>query len=630
MSKPVPHFELRRVHDDGTTSEPLLIPLKEMVHALSGSRRAFLAAGVTASAVLGHLPSQVQAQGPAAKVLPRAHAAAIRDLAISPDGTYLATTGEPEVKVWSLAEKSLVATEVHPSSAYTSVAFGAEDLLYVGDGAGSIQLRMESRGWLAEASADLLGDSVNDLLAVDGGKQMVAAGADGNVAWLDGESLAETQMQRHAAGAVCLATDAARKWVASGDTAGDIQLWSVDGRKALATMTGHVAVVTHLDFRADGSSLISRSNDNTLKLWRMPSGELQNTLTGKWSSVENMRLAPNGKFLLTSTGKMLQMWRLSNGESLGVLNGHRARVTALAIGTDNTLAVSGDEDGVVIVWNLRDRKAVSFLFDPAASDRGSGASSINGIDSEGRTITFTLPCGSPIPAGAVCTCNCVPGALEIVRPQTQSVVVETEVQRQRREELEMRRIAQEEERQRKKEETEIRRYEKESQRLERIERRRYGKGYIPAAPSGGGGGMICTCDLIEICHAQQLASADSRLRDLAEQLLLAKGQGSLAYLKWSLTMSTGSLRRTIAEQIERIHHGVRPAMNRWPTRAFCRDLLGHGNDVAATMGAQALALGWACGLSERSPLREAEWRRVDDLLDAARARPWYVRYGVRC
>lgn len=29
------------------------------------------------------------------------------------------------------------------------------------------------------------------------------------------------------------------------------------------------------------------------------------------------------------------------------------------------------------------------------------------VDSSGRTVTYTLPCGSPIPAGAVCTCNCV-------------------------------------------------------------------------------------------------------------------------------------------------------------------------------------------------------------------------------
>jgi hypothetical protein len=26
-------------------------------------------------------------------------------------------------------------------------------------------------------------------------------------------------------------------------------------------------------------------------------------------------------------------------------------------------------------------------------------------------VTFTQPCGTPIPAGAVCVCNCVPGTI---------------------------------------------------------------------------------------------------------------------------------------------------------------------------------------------------------------------------
>ena len=28
-----------------------------------------------------------------------------------------------------------------------------------------------------------------------------------------------------------------------------------------------------------------------------------------------------------------------------------------------------------------------------------------------ETVTYTLPCGSPIPAGAVCVCNCVEGSV---------------------------------------------------------------------------------------------------------------------------------------------------------------------------------------------------------------------------
>ncbi len=36
-----------------------------------------------------------------------------------------------------------------------------------------------------------------------------------------------------------------------------------------------------------------------------------------------------------------------------------------------------------------------------------------------QTITCTMPCGSPIPAGATCVCDCVPGTYEL-RPQLPS------------------------------------------------------------------------------------------------------------------------------------------------------------------------------------------------------------------
>jgi hypothetical protein len=44
------------------------------------------------------------------------------------------------------------------------------------------------------------------------------------------------------------------------------------------------------------------------------------------------------------------------------------------------------------------------LIDPVASAPGADT-----ITYTQDGATYTLPCGSPIPAGAVCTCNCVPG-----------------------------------------------------------------------------------------------------------------------------------------------------------------------------------------------------------------------------
>jgi hypothetical protein len=48
-------------------------------------------------------------------------------------------------------------------------------------------------------------------------------------------------------------------------------------------------------------------------------------------------------------------------------------------------------------------------------DLAASPSSAQGIKYEtktatGQSVTHTLPCGSPIPPGAVCVCTCIPGS----------------------------------------------------------------------------------------------------------------------------------------------------------------------------------------------------------------------------
>jgi len=55
--------------------------------------------------------------------------------------------------------------------------------------------------------------------------------------------------------------------------------------------------------------------------------------------------------------------------------------------------------------------AVMVVASPEPVPAGQEGVEIQSIDpTTGQTRTFTLPCGSPIPAGAVCICNCVAGA----------------------------------------------------------------------------------------------------------------------------------------------------------------------------------------------------------------------------
>jgi hypothetical protein len=118
-----------------------------------------------------------------------------------------------------------------------------------------------------------------------------------------------------------------------------------------------------------------------------------------------------------SNDNSVKLWSLPDGKLLATLTGHKSSILKLAISPDGKMMASGDRDGVVILWDIEKRSFLNFLFDPKASQ--TDAITYNQYDKiTGQTITYTLPCGSPIPSGAVCTCNCVQGTY---RPYTPSV-----------------------------------------------------------------------------------------------------------------------------------------------------------------------------------------------------------------
>jgi hypothetical protein len=617
MSESAPHFELRRQYDDGSESEPMLFPLHELANVFVGSRRGFLAAGVGAGLALGTLPMRAKGAVAAHALQPRAHRGPIVGLSISAKGDYLATASGEDFKVWSLTDKRIVFEQASAGDAWQAIAI-AGGLIVAGHNSGHLQL------FKGLGAPEAIGDTT-----FAGGLTTLALNWDGSVLYAGGPygiierfelpSLKSLGKQAQSAAITSLKCSHDGVWLASGDRNGGIKLWSRKDHALLADLAKHTAPVSHLAFKADGSHLMSRSDDRTIRLWDLPGGALFKTLQDHWAQAETMTLSPNGKFLITSTRTTLNVWRIANGENLASLTGHRAPITSVAISRDNTWAVSGDEGGIVIIWDLKERRPRSFLFDPSASNTSMvGTTFTVTDDATSTTVTYTLPCGSAIPAGAICTCNCVPGSLELVRVPVP--VDPTEAQLRRQDELERKRLEAEE----RKQEAEARR---EQLRWEREERRRqrYGPKYDPPAMGGGGGGtLVCTCDLIYICHASKLLDADQDIALLAAKLIQTGGHSALAYLTWARRVFDGTLRQQIDRCLIDLRIGQSETRLRWPKLRKCYDLLNSADEVVATMAAQALAL--------RSRDRRVEWpldrrRRVSALLQAAAQRPWQVRYS---
>jgi WD40 repeat protein len=146
--------------------------------------------------------------------------------------------------------------------------------------------------------------------------------------------------------------------------------------------------------------------DRTIRLWSLPDGAPLKTLTGHSDWVYSVAISPDGRLLASgSQDKSVHLWSLPDGALLKTLVGHSRSVSSVAISPDGRVLASGSDDKTIKLWSLPNGKPLpTCLMDIDAS-----TPEAKGIQYTRGGASYTQSCGSPIPSGAVCTCNCIPG-----------------------------------------------------------------------------------------------------------------------------------------------------------------------------------------------------------------------------
>ena len=192
----------------------------------------------------------------------------------------------------------------------------------------------------------------------------------------------------------------------AGSVDGSVKLWSLPDGALLKTLNGLSPMYPSLAISPDGRLLAWGNTSSAVVLWSLPDGGVLKTLTGHSDFVLSVAFSPDGRLLASSSmDKTIKLWSLPDGALLKTLTGHTGYVESVAISLDGRLLASGSDDRTIKLWSLPDGKLLPVcLMDPAASP-----SSVSGATYAKDGVTYSVACGSPMPTGAVCTCNCVPG-----------------------------------------------------------------------------------------------------------------------------------------------------------------------------------------------------------------------------
>jgi len=153
--------------------------------------------------------------------------------------------------------------------------------------------------------------------------------------------------------------------VISGSEDQTVRCWDVSTGKCfkiLHILEGHTDLIWVIALSPDGHTLASESDDNNVKLWDVSTGECLRTLQGHTNRVRSIAFSPDGNKLSSgSQDHTIKLWDVSTGECLKTLQGHTDCVWSVAFSPDGKTLSSGGTDHTVRLWDANTGQCLKTL-----------------------------------------------------------------------------------------------------------------------------------------------------------------------------------------------------------------------------------------------------------------------------
>jgi WD40 repeat protein len=274
-----------------------------------------------------------------------------RSASFTPDGSSIvAAVDDSNVHVWDLAKQQERTFEGHSdwvnciavSPDGSHVLSGSED--------GTLKLWDLTRNSGTSATHDHA-DRVRSVAITPDGNTAISTSDDYTLRiWNMADRTVRAVIRNQHHWVFACAPDS-RSLIRSG-AAGSCFQWEIESGREVGRFAGHQDRVRSLAVTPCGTRMISGGDDRTIRVWDIQSGNQirQIELVRQWP--RSIAVTSEGGFAITAAeSSTLKLWNLDTGAETRSFRGHRARVNAVVLASDQRL-VSGSDDHTLRVWNL--------------------------------------------------------------------------------------------------------------------------------------------------------------------------------------------------------------------------------------------------------------------------------------
>ena len=252
---------------------------------------------------------------------------------------FFSAGGDETAKLWNVTDGTLLrAFNGHKKHIYSLAACDVGGRLATGSWDKTIKLWDVATG---RALHTIKGhsDRINDLDCSPDGRTVVSAGNDKTVKLWDamtGRLVREFEKDeyRKSFSVLSVAFSPDGRIIAGGSAADRLHFWDTQTGELIRTIhglgdlvsasakgvvystDGHAGDVHSVAFSADGTHLLSGSEDQTVKLWDVSSGKLIRTFKGHTGGVASVAFLTDGKRITSGAHDGIKIWDRQNGELL--------------------------------------------------------------------------------------------------------------------------------------------------------------------------------------------------------------------------------------------------------------------------------------------------------------------------